>query len=96
MYLSVWKMPLHSEDRRSQLKLQRSLRHLGAGQPLDSAVQGHTAETTAVSFTADAKHLVSSSKDNSLRVWDVSSGASAFQPEAVHASLVPSLVTRHA
>ena len=41
------------------------------GEPLS----GHTWWVTSVSFSADGRYVVSGSRDGTVRVWDVSSGA---------------------
>ena len=36
-------------------------------------LKGHSSGVTSVSFSPDGKRIVSGSKDNTLKVWDISS-----------------------
>ncbi|MGW4774661.1 NB-ARC domain-containing protein [Nocardia sp. NPDC004278] len=44
------------------------------GGPLERILQGHDERINAVAISADGKHIVSGSRDKTLRVWDLESG----------------------
>jgi WD40 repeat protein len=45
-----------------------------SGSPLISTLESHLSGINAVSFTPDRKYLVSTSDDNTLKVWDPKTG----------------------
>src|SRR6185503_11867532 len=69
------------------------------GEPV-KRFSGHTDLVSSVAFSADGKHLISASLDNSVRLWDVSAGtlvktlfghvnsvlAVAISPDGIHAA----------
>jgi WD40 repeat protein len=54
---------------------------------------GHTSEVTAVAVTPDGARMVSGSRDRTLRVWDLASGALLITFEG-HADLITA-IARH-
>ena len=61
-----------------------------------ATLEGHTHQVTACAVTPDGRHVVSASKDRTLKVWDLSThtcrfthrGDAAYQAVAVTATTV--------
>ncbi|KAL0955353.1 hypothetical protein HGRIS_001602 [Hohenbuehelia grisea] len=54
-------------------------------------LEGHTDRVTSVAFSPDGRHIVSGSWDETIRVWDASTGHAAMPPLEGHTSPVNSV-----
>ena len=52
---------------------------------------GHDEWVTSVAFSPDGKHIVSGSRDNTVRVWDAQTGQSVMDPLKGHNNFVTSV-----
>jgi WD40 repeat protein len=52
---------------------------------------GHSNSVFSVAFSPDGKHIVSSSLDETIRLWDAQTGQSALEPMTGHSDSVNSV-----
>ena len=64
-------------------------------EPVLPPIQGHTNWVTDLLFTPDGRQLVSASSDNSIQVWDFSTGTSVGAPLKGHAHQVWEIAFDH-
>jgi eukaryotic-like serine/threonine-protein kinase len=93
----IEKYRLETEDAKTAAERSRRQAEVFAGRPFLS-LSGHTNIILAVAFSADGKTLASSSFDNSIRLWEISTGhvtrtlptpngsvlSLAFSPDGTH------------
>ena len=60
--------------RQSKTSIQQRLEGEAAAPPVFRAFDGHRAPIRSVSFSSDGKRIVSGSVDNSLKIWDATTG----------------------
>ena len=56
-----------------------------------SPLQGHTDSVSSVAFSPDGRHIVSGSRDETIRVWDAQTGGQVGNPLQGHTSSVNSV-----
>ena len=78
-----------STQQRVFLLLVRSFSNLSI---LRSLHQGHTASVQSVAFSPDGRHIVSSSHDHTICMWDAQTGAQVGNPLQMHTSSALSVV----
>ncbi|KAG8739560.1 hypothetical protein FRC10_005449 [Ceratobasidium sp. 414] len=64
---------------------------LGAGQPVDRSVEGHTDMVLSVAYSPDGAYIVSGSYDETVRIWDAQTGQPVGQPLDGHTDRVLSV-----
>jgi WD40 repeat protein len=60
------------------------------GEPVADPFTGHTNWVLSVAFSPDGQHVVSGSRDDTIRVWDAKTGEIAAGPFAGHTNRVNS------
>ena len=53
--------------------------------------QGHASTIWSVAYSSDGRHIVSGSWDNTVRVWDVTTGQTVAGPFQGHTSAIWSI-----
>jgi WD40 repeat protein len=56
-----------------------------------AVMEGHTRSVTSVAFSQDGKHIVSGSRDETIRVWDSETGDVVLGPLEGHTSFINSV-----
>src|SRR5260370_18711783 len=52
---------------------------------------GHSGAVICISYSPNRRHIVSGSRDNTIRIWDAETGAAVGEPLKGHASCVSSV-----
>jgi WD40 repeat protein len=78
MQAAAYLVPVYTENQADPGVRFMVARAMATIDPLDRVLVGHTAAVRAAAFSPDGARVITASKDGTVRVWDVATGASVL------------------